>query len=135
MDKGDGTTAIVTLSDVFVGSTGEIGQVIIGTTGPDSLLGTSGPDTLIGDDGDDFLVGGEGADTFEFGLLDGNDTIEDFQVGTDDLDLLDGLTVTSIVDQSDIGGGATSDMLVNLSDGTTVTLLDTGLITEADLMI
>ncbi len=78
---------------------------LLGGRGDDTLLGGDGNDTLngmqdndtmeggAGDDliiagfGDDLMTGGAGADTFRLGSNFGNDTITDFTVGTDKIDL------------------------------------------------
>lgn len=66
------------------------GFVIAGGTAADSLTGGNGADTLYGGSGDDILRGGGGADHFVFdhGWSSSNlDTISDFTVGADCLDL------------------------------------------------
>ncbi len=64
------------------------GDILYGTPGADTLQGTSGDDTLIGEAGDDILTGGLGKDTFVFGDNWGVDTITDFEVGSDVLDMI-----------------------------------------------
>ncbi len=69
----------------------------LGATDQDTIYGGSGSDTLYGQDGDDDLIGGYGADTLyggsgkdDFIYLDSRDTgdtIEDFVVGEDLVDL------------------------------------------------
>ncbi|MDY7024207.1 MAG: calcium-binding protein, partial [Cyanobacteriota bacterium] len=80
-----------------------------GKGGNDLLLGDEGNDTIWGDDGDDILrgglgndvltgddfSGGQGADTFILAEGEGTDTITDFEVGIDTLQL-DGLLVDDI---------------------------------------
>lgn len=51
----------------------EIGSIIFGTTGNDTLAGTVGNDTLTGNSGDDILSGGLGNDTLSGDL--GNDVL------------------------------------------------------------
>jgi Ca2+-binding RTX toxin-like protein len=64
------------------------GMVLNGGAGNDQLFGGSGADTLIGGGGNDTLSGGAGADTFVWQAGDkGTDTVADFQLGTDTLDL------------------------------------------------
>ena len=55
-----------------------------GTAGRDTLVGTPGDDSLAGGAGADTLTGGAGRDRFVFdSVLDGTDTLTDFQLGTD----------------------------------------------------
>ncbi|NOD64502.1 MULTISPECIES: S-layer family protein [unclassified Ruegeria] len=61
------------------------GDVIFGSDQTNVLNGADGDDLLNGEGGNDVLIGGAGADTFQFGANFGNDTIEDFEVGLDQL--------------------------------------------------
>jgi predicted extracellular nuclease len=82
--------------------------VLIGVNLYKTITGTSGRDTLVGTPGDDIIIGGAGADTLTGNggnnvfvyqtVLDGGDTITDFQAGADLLDfraLLQSLSITS----------------------------------------
>ena len=81
-DIGDGTTG----RDVLFGSSGD--DRLSGNNGNDDLNGGAGNDTLVGGGGDDLLRGGAGADVFRYdGRAFGSDTIADFVIGTDKLDL------------------------------------------------
>jgi len=130
---------------------GSGGDTLTGGDGNDRLLGQSGADTLDGGVGNDILFGnadndtlrgGNGADRIEGGtgddLLDadladldrdqfvfaagsGNDTVENFELGTDTLTLTGGLT--GIASIQDINGDLVDDTLVTLSDGGSVELL------------
>ncbi|MEP3635572.1 MAG: calcium-binding protein [Shimia thalassica] len=63
---------------------GEYGNdTLLGGSGEDHLLGGHGSDNLVGGAGNDSLSGGAQADTFDFDLGFGNDTITDFAVGED----------------------------------------------------
>ena len=62
-----------------------------GGDGNDRLLGGTGDDILVGGAGNDALVGGLGSDRFVLKPNTGVDVIEDFQVGVDRIQLLDGL--------------------------------------------
>jgi VCBS repeat-containing protein len=73
-------------NDIF--HAGDAGLVMDGGKGDDQLFGGAGNDTLIGGTGNDTLSGGGGADTFVWQAGDsGTDTVADFQLGTDTLDL------------------------------------------------
>ena len=66
---------------------------IQGGEGDDTLYGTAGDDFIYGDSGNDVLTGGHGEDTFLFGAIsEGLDTIKDFDVAEDTLDLSNVLT-------------------------------------------
>lgn len=68
-------------------------DVLKGGDGNDTLLGNRGSDTLEGGSGDDVLKGGRGADTFVFDFTfesaegSEHDTIKDFNLSQDTLDL------------------------------------------------
>jgi len=84
-------------NDYLNGGAGD--DVLAGNEGNDHLIGAAGADHLYGGAGNDVLTGGAGADTFYYTsadagtITDGNsattdhDTITDFQVGTDHIDL------------------------------------------------
>ena len=61
------------------------GDVITGSDRDNVLSGGDGDDAITGAGGDDTLIGGEGADSFLFGADFGNDVIQDFEVGIDQL--------------------------------------------------
>jgi len=91
MGAGETLTGIEQLigsahDDVFHAN--DTGMVLNGGAGNDQLYGGSGADTLVGGTGNDVLTGGAGADTFVWQAGDkGTDTVTDFQLGTDTLDL------------------------------------------------
>lgn len=89
-------------NDVLRGGAGN--DTISGDGGNDSLYGDAGNDTLDGGAGDDDLRGGAGRDTFAFSSGFGNDTIHDFAVGFDSIDL------------SGLGIGSFTDLLSNTAD-------------------
>ncbi|WP_017021540.1 Ig-like domain-containing protein, partial [Aliivibrio logei] len=86
------------------GSTGD--DVVIGSDNADIILGHEGNDILIGGLGDDILVGGTGEDIFKWvdqGVSTGSDTIKDFTVGEDLIDLTDIISGSdSAVDMEDL---------------------------------
>ncbi|WP_375320022.1 Ig-like domain-containing protein [Aliivibrio logei] len=85
-------------------STGD--DVVIGTDNADIILGHEGNDILIGGLGDDILVGGAGEDIFKWidqGVDTGTDTIKDFTVGEDLIDLTEIISGNdSAVDMEDL---------------------------------
>jgi len=61
---------------------------LIGTTGADTLIARGENNTLIGNGGADLLTGGAGSDHYVYNVLtDGGDTITDFRVGQDKINL------------------------------------------------
>ncbi len=69
------------------GTGNELDNVIRGNREDNVLQGLSGDDSLYGRRGNDVLFGGEGKDTFYFTIRDGSDTIADFQLGEDKLQI------------------------------------------------
>ena len=109
---------------------------ILAYDGDDDLFGFEGEDTLIGGAGNDTMTGGTDADTFIFSLAEnsGNDTITDFEVGTDVLafeDVIDvdgpiGIDLGDAVESYD-NGGTGGDLTLNLTNGGSVTLAGAGI--------
>lgn len=63
-------------------------DILLGGTGNDLLLGGGGSDRLTGGKGRDQLTGGAGGDRFIYtGAGEGRDTITDFEIGRDRIDL------------------------------------------------
>ncbi|MBU2962996.1 hypothetical protein KO516_19615 [Citreicella sp. C3M06] len=60
---------------------------IFGGGGDDTLHGSSGEDMLVGGAGDDLLWGGTGADRFVFSSGSGSDTIRDFSIHEDTIEI------------------------------------------------
>lgn len=112
---------------------------LVGGAGNDVIKGSGGNDHIFGGSGNDTLSGGKGADVFYFGISDAKatdtaagdptradnaneggsqrDTITDFKSG-DKILIGDALTITTIVE----GTGKSKDVVVSLSDGSTITL-------------
>ncbi len=64
---------------------------LVGNEGNDGLFGGNGDDILQGGLGNDLLFGGLGRDTFVLAAGEGQDWIDDFQIGEDVIDLTGGL--------------------------------------------
>ena len=79
-----------TMTATAAGSTltgGTNSDVMVGAAGNDRLSGGNGNDILLDGAGSDTLTGGSGADTFVLTADGLTDTISDFTLGTDKLDL------------------------------------------------
>ncbi len=119
---------------------GEGNDTLLGDSGDDEIYGGEGDDHLLGGSGNDSLTGGAGSDTFLFSTNTGNDTVEDFDLASDVIDLsrlpveiaFSDLTITNLEGQTEgldvaeiIGVTITHSAL-----GGTITLLG---VEEADL--
>ena len=102
--------------DSLKGGAGNDG--LFGGEGDDTLDGGTEADLLVGGQGDDVLTGGAGADTFVFTPDHGDDTITDFALGEDLIDLssLEGIAgfedvnietygMTTVIELACCGGG------------------------------
>jgi uncharacterized protein len=107
-------------SDTLLGGNGA--DLMEGVLGADSLRGGNGSDTLDGGTGNDTLEGGEGGDLFVFGAGSGDDAILDF-ARADRIRLTDGVTLEDWSIRN-LDGDRRLDTLLELSDGSTVTLFD-----------
>ena len=107
--------------DLLDGGKGD--DLLNGGAGSDTLDGGKGDDTLDGGAGDDILTGGKKDDTFVFTDGSGDDTITDFDVGDDTLDLSG--TATDFVSLDDIVAAASETaegLLIDLGGGDSVLL-------------
>ncbi|MCC1494753.1 calcium-binding protein [Cognatishimia sp. F0-27] len=107
-------------NDVLVGTSG--GNRLFGGSGDDELRGEGAGDLLYGGPGNDELQGDTGADQFIFEITAfGNDTINDFEDGTDIIRFLD---LPGINDISDVNIGVDgSDLLVDIGGVDDIRLL------------
>ena len=76
-------------NDTLLGGAGV--DMVAGGPGNDSLDGGFESDLLAGGLGDDTLAGGTGSDTFLFAPRNGQDRIDDFTPGIDQIDLAAGV--------------------------------------------
>jgi Ca2+-binding RTX toxin-like protein len=106
-------------ADTLFGGDGN--DILFGDKGADWLDGGAGDDNLFGGAANDTLVGGAGADTFSFFLGGQNDTIADFQYGTDKLAFgIRDIDVGAMIANAQYVNG---NAVLTLPDGSTVTLL------------
>ena len=123
LDGGSGT-------DVLRGDGGN--DRLLGRAGADYLKGGTGSDILRGGTGADVLQGGSGADDFEFRIADGTstDAIEDFEVGSDQISLPDGLQVVrDFREDFNLDGDRDTVLILSNQTGTfqvAVVILDLG---------
>lgn len=104
-----------------------MGDYIDGEAGDDTLSGGDGDDSLEGDGGNDILTGGAGVDLFVYnGTADGVDTITDFEVGVDKIQvsaggfgggLVAGGAVTFIAGSDPVGAADGGVFLYDTDDG------------------
>jgi Ca2+-binding RTX toxin-like protein len=103
----------------------DLSDLLFGKQGKDQLFGLDGDDFLNGGQGKDQLSGGEGADTFVFNKGSGKDTIMDFEVGVDVIQIAKG-GLKGIKDADDIVKHAkqlkNGDLEINLGKGTKIVL-------------
>ena len=124
--SGDDTLTGGTENDTLYGGAGN--DSLDGGAGNDSLDGGTGDDSLVGGAGNDSLAGGTGADTFVFAAGHGNDTITDFDVNDEVIDLsaLEGITgLNDLTITYNNDGDATID-LTSYNDGGVIVVEDVG---------
>ena len=99
------------------------GAVVLGD-GNDTLLNSNSDDlNITGGAGDDVLTGGSGVNTYSFDLGSGQDTITDFEIGQDILDLsayLDSADSSAFGFATQVG----SDTLIDFGNDNSITLND-----------
>lgn len=107
------------------------GMQVSGTGGADTLAGGTGDDIVIDGAGADRLTGGAGADLFILAADDARDTIMDFEVGIDRVDLSawDGLYSTLQLDLQTYTGGidiryGLERLTLRTADGSTLDMSD-----------
>ncbi|MDO6963760.1 Ig-like domain-containing protein [Rhizobium alvei] len=119
-----------------------VGEMINGLNGKDSINGNGGDDRIYaglgndvvdggaGDDrifgagGNDDLTGGNGADSFIFRRLGGIDTISDFTVGTDSINIEPFNQYSSLNDLKSVMSEVGGDVLIELGSKTSILIED-----------
>ena len=92
LSEQDGDIHLIASSEVETGLTHIVyepgtGALRVGTDGANSLTGTAADDILLDGGGADVLTGGAGADLFVLAEDGARDTIMDFQIGVDRIDV------------------------------------------------
>ncbi|MGF1535241.1 MAG: calcium-binding protein [Elainellaceae cyanobacterium] len=107
-------------NDRIVGGAGD--DEILGNRGRDRIIGGSGDDQITGGFGNDRITGGSGSDTFIYrGVRDVLDTITDFEVGSDLID------VSSLLQRAGLATDASAlgdSIRLSGSESRTVVLFD-----------
>jgi len=126
-DNNDALLIGGTSDDTIEGGTGN--DALMGGAGDDTLIGGAGSDAITGGVGNDTLTGGTGVDTFFYTKTTaGNDTIEDFTLGSngDKLDFSELLLAHSFaqlqkeVNVTDSNGDtAGGDLIIKVKVGNT----------------
>lgn len=132
LNAEDGVTQF---DDLILGKQGK--DVIYGLGGDDDIFGHQGKDQLFGGDGDDILTGGhgkdelkggDGADTFVFTKGSGKDTVIDFDL---DADILQIKATSRIKEPEDVLDKAkqlkNGDVEINLGSSGKIILKNTDL--------
>jgi Ca2+-binding RTX toxin-like protein len=120
-------------NDWLVGDDGN--DILIGGLGDDTIIAGLGKDTIVGGLGDDTMTSGQGSNTFLWLANElGTDTINDFTLGEDKIDLIDLLglesdqslgqylsfnfngTDTTISVDTDLNGTADQDIILSGND-------------------
>ncbi len=114
-------------NDSLFGAAGD--DILFGGAGDDSIDGGADNDDIRGGEGDDSLSGGAGADIYRFesasepdALNFGHDTIDDFDVSEDTLDLSE-LQITSLADVTAIASESNGNTVLSIDTDRSITLL------------
>ena len=119
-DGGDGDDTLYGRGgdDLITGGRGD--DVIYNGVGDDTVVADNGKDTLWGGAGNDVLTGGGGDDVFIFEAGSGSDTITDFTLADDTLNLVG--TTTDFTDLASVTAASSNTTV----DGTAGLMIDLG---------
>jgi Ca2+-binding RTX toxin-like protein len=106
-------------NDELYGDAAEMGENTTG--GNDTIDGAGGDDLINGGGGNDDMWGGAGEDEFVFHANSGNDTIHDFAIGEDEINLINYFAEALVAEYQVEQVG--DDTLITLLDGDSITLL------------
>jgi serralysin len=123
IDAGDGDDQVFSGAGDDSISGGDGDDDVFNGGGDDTVDAGAGDDTLWGGGGDDTFTGGNGADTFIFQSGHGDDTVTDFDVDDDILQL--DQTVTDFTSTADVEAASTAQdggVMIDLGGGNSVFL-------------
>lgn len=136
---GNGTLSPIHLHNAPFGVNGPVVLDVATDAGPENLvivdetdtlisieniIGSGGDDVIISSDGDNVLTGGEGKDFFVFNSDSANDTVTDFEDGSDLLDVSGLGAEFNLADAIDGARQVEGDTLITLSEDDSVLLQD-----------
>lgn len=115
---------------------GTEGDQMFGEAGNDVLWGEAGNDTLSGGAGDDIMGGGSGNDRFVFLNNFGDDTVLDFSIGSDLIDLSAVSAITSFSDlvQNHLSTGSTGATITVGGDEIVLNGINQNNLTDSDFI-
>lgn len=107
-------------NDIILGLEGD--DVLAGQNGRDNIQGGSGDDRILGGSGNDRMEGGPGEDTFVFTGKSGKDTIVDFDVDNDLLQIKARAKIKTVDDVVKAAKQKGDDLVIDLGKGNKITL-------------
>ncbi|THH38805.1 VWA domain-containing protein [Aliishimia ponticola] len=115
---------------------GGSGDTIFGGSGDDFIMGENGADVLSGGSGRDVLIGGAGEDIFIFDPLCAFDSVRDFEVGVDTLDV-SAFHLAGFAALQEIAVDRSSGLRIDFGDGDVAFLEDMALadLSAADVIL
>ena len=118
-------------------------DMVYGGEGKDALYGDDGADQLFGENGNDLIdpgagadimTGGNGSDVFVFDLDGASDEVTDFEDGTDQISLPDGVTFADLT-IADSASGGVSISVDGIDEMVLKNVADAALITTDDFFV
>jgi serralysin len=108
----------------------DLNNILAGSVGDNAISGCDVFDLLVGAEGRDMLTGGGDSDSFSFAKKSGVDTITDFSLGEDDIQIkyIAGISdfghVQNRMSSVDFDKDGDLDTVINLGDGDRIRLTD-----------
>ena len=124
-DIVDLTSANFILANAIEINGGAGNDVLWGSNGDDTINGGEGNDTIFGGTGDDTLTGGNGNDIFQFTATAGSDTIADFNLTDDSIELYFRDVDNNTADSLNLDNGVLTWDVDNTNNDVTIKLSNT----------